>query len=255
MIRSQELHAAKRQGGWKHITATNGQIALGDRLAAFRRLYRWFNLTLIHQGVWPLLLAVGLAPAGRIEETPFLWYLARLGAPLVAALLAWMYVRQPPLHAREPMPGPPPAESDQRHRPSGFTAQARLLLIGAPLMVAAARLVEGPPIPAAKLIAFGLADVAAYHLIHFGVVARSYRDLKQGLSVATVLFAVSWGLRDVAMVALGPSEASLVLAFVSGCALGLLVALLARAIRRWPGGALPAAATHWLLVYLVVPFV
>jgi hypothetical protein len=121
-------------------------------------------------------------------------------------------------------------------------------------MVAAARLIDGPTIPVAKLIAFGLADVAAYHLIHFGVVARSYRDLKQGLTVATALFAVSWGLRDVALVALGPGEASLVLAFVSGCAIGLLIALVSRALRRWPGGALPAAATHWLLVYLVIPF-
>lgn len=236
----------------KQSNATNGQIALSDRLAAFRRLYRWLNLTLIHQGVWPLLLAVGLAPAGRIEETPFLWYLARLGAPLVAALLAWLYVRQPPPQAREAAAGLHPSES---RRSSGFMTQLRVLLIGAPLMVAAARLIEGPTIPVAKLIAFGLADVAAYHLIHFGVVARSYGDLKQGLRVATALFAVSWGLRDVAMVALGPGEASLVLAFVSGCALGLFVALLARAVRRWSGGALPAATTHWLLVYLVVPFV
>ncbi|MER3439394.1 MAG: hypothetical protein C4346_18385 [Chloroflexota bacterium] len=227
---------------------------LSERLAAFRRLYRWLNLTLIHQGIWPLLLAAGLVPAARVEETPTLWYLARLGAPLVAALLAWLYIRQPPPGDRQIPPEPHPAGSGLRRQPSGLMTQLRLLLIGAPLMVAAARLIEGPAAPVAKLIAFGLADVAAYHLIHFGVVVRSYRDLRQGPNVATALFAVSWGLRDVAMVALGPGEASLVLAFVSGCALGLLVALLARALRRWPGGALPAAATHWLLVYLIVPF-
>jgi hypothetical protein len=248
------MRASRAGRGQPALRTINGQIVLSDRLAAFRRLYRWLNLTLIHQGVWPLLLVVGVVPTSRTEETPFPWYLARLGAPLAAALLAWFYVRQPPLHARELTPGSHLAGSPQRRQQSGFTAQARLLLIGAPLMVAAARLIDGPTIPVAKLIAFGLADVAAYHLIHFGVVARSYRDLKQGLTVATALFAVSWGLRDVALVALGPGEASLVLAFVSGCAIGLLIALVSRALRRWPGGALPAAATHWLLVYLVIPF-
>ncbi|GIW05051.1 MAG: hypothetical protein KatS3mg059_1671 [Thermomicrobiales bacterium] len=236
------------------IRATDGQIVLSERLAAFRRLYRWLNLTFIHQGIWPLLLATGLAPAARVEETPLPWFAARLGAPLVASLLAWLYLRQPPPGDRQTPPDSHPARSEQRRYQSGVTAQARLLLIGAPLMVAVARLFEGPAIPVAKLLAFGLVDVAAYHLIHFGVVVRSYLDFRQGLNVATALFAVSWGLRDVAIVALGPSEVSLVLAFVSGCALGLFVALLARALRRWPGGALPAAAMHWLLVYLVVPF-
>lgn len=236
------------------IHAANGQIVLSDRLAAFRRLYRWLNLTLIHQGVWPLLLAVGVAPTGRIEETPFPWYLARLGAPLAAALLAWLYLRQPPPHARAATPVPESAGSTQRGSPSLATTQVRLLLTGAPLMVAAARLIAGPVLPVAKLLAFGLADVAAFHLIHFGVVVRSYRDPEHGLAVATVLFAISWGLRDLALVALGPGQASLVLAFASGCAAGLLIALLSRACRRWPGGALPAAAIHWLLVYLIAPF-
>lgn len=246
---------ASRAGRKQPVIRTiNGQVVLSDRLAAFRRLYRWLNLTLIHQGVWPLLLAVGVAPSSRVEETPLPWYLVRLSAPLAAALLAWLYLRQPPPDARAAMPTPEPAGSTPRGPWSRATTQARLIVIGAPLMVAVARLVAGPALPVAKLVAFGLADVAAYHLIHFGVVVRSYRDPSQGRTIATALFALSWGLRDLALVALGPRQASLVLAFGSGCAIGLLIALLSRALRRWPGGALPAAAMHWLLVYLVAPF-
>lgn len=236
------------------IHASNGQIVLSDRLASFRRLYRWLNLTLIHQGIWPLLLAVGAAPSSRIEETPFPWYLVRLGAPGAAAVLAWLYLRQSPPHPHATAPPPAPDRVAPRGSWPRVRTQARLLFIGVPLMVAAARLIAGPVLPVAKLISFGLADVAAFHVIHFGVVVRSYRDPEHGLAVATVLFAISWGLRDLALAALGPGQASLVLAFGSGCAAGLLIALLSRACRRWPGGALPAAAMHWLLVYLIAPF-
>jgi hypothetical protein len=96
--------------------------------------------------------------------------------------------------------------------------------------------------------------VAAYHLIHFGVVVRSYPDRAHGLWMATLLFAVSWGIHDALLTALGPSAASPALALVGGLVIGLAIALLSRALRRWPGGALPAAATHWLLIYLIFGF-
>lgn len=231
-------------------TTASGQLVLSERLATFRRLYRWLNLTLIHQGIWPLLILVFDAPAWSVARTPFPWYLARLGAPLAAALLAWLYLRQRPLEQGDAAsPAPPRSEATSR-----LAEQARLFLVGVPLMVAVARLAVGPQEPVAKLIVFGLADVAAYHLIHFGVVVRSYRDPAYGTAVATLLFAVSWGLRDMALAALGPDAASLPLAFAGGFVAGLGVALLARAIRRWPGGALPAAAAHWLIVYLIVGF-
>jgi hypothetical protein len=242
------------------MTTIGGQLVLSERLATFKRIYRWLNLTLVHQATWPLLLLLTAAPAVDPEQVPMPWSLARAGAPALAALFAFAYLRQAPEGDRGtggqgdravdrslivPLSPLPPAR---------LAEQARFALLGLPLMVAAVRLVEGPWQPAAKLMAFGLADVAAYHLIHFGVVVRSYRDRAQGMAVATLLFAVSWGMHDALLTALGPSAASPALALLGGFVTGLAIALLSRALRRWPGGALPAAATHWLLIYLIFGF-
>lgn len=266
------------------MTVVGGQLIVSERLATFRRLYRWLNLTLVHQATWPLFALLASAPTGPPAETPMPWYLARLAAPAGAALLAWLYLRQippslapsPPSHRLQthasgdasgaPTTVPPfltalspcrltassgEGTSTRRDR---LTTQARFFLLGLPVMVAVARLVVGPVGPAAKLIAFGAADVAAYHLIHFGVVVRSYPDRAYGTAVATLLFAVSWGLHDVLQASLVAGGASFALAFAGGTFLGLMVALVARALRRWPGGALPAAATHWLVIYLIFGF-
>jgi hypothetical protein len=240
------------------MTTIGGQLVLSERLATFKRLYRWLNLTLVHQAVWPLLLLLTSAPAVDPEQTPMPWYLARIGAPAAAALLALAYLRERPV-GTTPTPdrGPGgilPASQEREGRSAAIRQQARFVLLGLPLMVAAVRLIEGPAVPTAKLMLFGLADVAAYHLIHFGVVVRSYRDLAQGIWMATLLFGVSWGIHDSLLTALGPSEASPALALAGGFVIGLAVALLSRAVRRWPGGALPAAATHWLVIYLIFGF-
>jgi hypothetical protein len=241
------------------MTTIGGQVVLSERLATFKRLCRWLNLTLVHQATWPLLLLLTSAPPGEPEETPLPWYLARLGAPVAATLAALLYLRLRPVEEAPIPPGRHPDDTRSSGRASGrahaLAQQARFLLLGLPLMVAVARLVDGPVEPAAKLALFGLADVAAYHLIHFGVVVRSYQDWAHGMWVATLLFALSWGIHDALLTALGPSAASPALALLGGCVLGLVIALLSRAIRRWPGGALPAAAAHWLVIYLIFGFV
>src|SRR5262245_63729398 len=68
----------------------------GEGLATFRRAYRWVNLTLVQQGLWPLLVVVLGAPWVPIGLTPLPWYWARLGGPLLAALLALAYLGQRP---------------------------------------------------------------------------------------------------------------------------------------------------------------
>jgi hypothetical protein len=240
------------------MTTIGGQLVVSERLAMFKRVYRWLNLTLIHQAVWPLLLLLASAPSGEPEATPLPWYLARVGAPATAALLALVYLWERPLSDPHPTTrhpeGPRPALQARGGRGAAMEQQARFLLLGLPVMVAIVRLVQGPVEPAAKLMLFGLADVAAYHLIHFGVVERSYPDRAQGMAAATLLFAVSWGMHDALLTALGPSAASPALALLGGFVLGLGIALLARLVRRWPGGALPAAAAHWLLIYLIFGF-
>lgn len=235
------------------MTTSGDPLVLSERLAMFKRVYRWLNLTLVHQAIWPLLLLLTSAPSGEIEQTPMPWYLARLGAPALAAALAFVYLRQRPLSGAV-APSSSPAAPTSRKR-GALVEQARFVLLGLPLMMLAVRLVDGPVQPAVKLALFGLADVAAYHLIHFGVVVRSYASPAQGIGVATLLFAVSWGIHDALLTALGPSSSSPALAFGGGFFLGLLVVLMARALHRWPGGDLPAAAAHWLLIYLIFGFI
>jgi hypothetical protein len=238
------------------MTTSGGRLVLGERLAMFKRVYRWLNLTLVQQAIWPLLLLLTAAPWGKPQETPLDWYLARLGGPAAAALLALVYLGERPIEDPHPprVPRMPSAATPKSRRTPGLTAQARFVVLGLPVMLAVARLSAGPVAPAAKLMVFGLADVAAYHLIHFGVVARSYPDRAQGLTVATFLFAVSWGMHDALLTALGPPAASPGLAMLGGFVLGLAIALLSRALRRWPGGVLPAAAAHWFVIYLVFGF-
>jgi hypothetical protein len=234
------------------VSTAGGQVVVSEKLATFRRVYRWLNLTLVQQATWPLLLLLTSAPGGTPEEIPMPWYLARLGAPVAAALLALFYLKERPAR------GPASNSTGLRlGRPvqSPVAAQARFLLLGLPVMVLAARLIAGPVEPVTKLALFGLADVAAYHLINFGVLARSFPQRERGLSAAVLFFGLSWGLQSALLVAFGPESASPFLAFLAGTAAGIAVALCCRAIWRWPGGMLTAPATHWLVIYLIFGFV
>jgi len=220
--------------------------------AGFKRLYRWLNLSLVHHAVWPLLVLVAGAPATAPETTPDRWYLARIGGPLLAVALALSYLAQRPTTAvggtQADRPTPPPGRSALR-------TQARVALLVLPPMLAAARLLGGPSLPAAKLLLFGAADVAAFQVVHFGVVARSFPAAADGQAAAVGLFGASWALRATLLAALDAGiGADLGFAAAGGLAIGLVVGGLSRALRRWPGGAWPAAATHWLLVYAVFGF-
>jgi hypothetical protein len=136
-----------------------------------------------------------------------------------------------------------------------MAVQVKFGLAALTLLLAAARILAGPAVPALKLILFGAADVLAFQVIHFEVVRRSYRDPVQGIGLAVVLFGLSWGLRDLLMTALGPSQASPALALLTGTVLGLAFAALSRMLRSWPGGFWPAAAAQLLIVYLIVGFI
>jgi hypothetical protein len=237
--------------GQSAATTAGGQLSLSPRLANFRRLYRWLNLTLLQHAVYPLLFVLTSAPAGKPGDIPMPWYLAKLGPPLAAALLAWLYLRQP-------VPGA------AVQRGFGSTAdlpkpelarQLRFLAVGLAIMLSIVRLASIHDASALKLILFGLAEAAAFQLINFGVVRRSFHEDAGGLSHAVILFALSWGLRDLMLAAAGSSEASLPLAFLSGCVLGGIVALVCRVLYRWPGGLLTPALVQFIVVTLIIGFV
>jgi hypothetical protein len=234
----------------KRWSAAASPSLAGEGLATFRRAYRWLNLTLVQQGVWPLLVVVFGAPAAPIGLTPLPWYGARLGAPLLAALLALAYLVQRPRGLasdgalRNAEAG---SERDRRLR-----EQVTILVVGVAAAVALLRLLQGPLEAVAKLEAFGLADVAAYQAINFGVAARA--GTSSGPALPVVLFGLSWGLHDLFLAAASPSGADLILTFASGAVVGLTFGALSWGLRRWPGGYLGASALQFLIVYLVLGF-
>jgi hypothetical protein len=222
-----------------------------EGLAAFRRGYRWLNLTLVQQGVWPLLVVVFGAPGVAVALTPLPWYWARLGAPLLATLLALAYLAQRP----ESLPGdlPPRSMEATGERDRRLREQATIFIVGLTVAVAILRLLQGPLVPVLKLEAFGLADAAAYQAINFGVAGRALGPgIGQSLPVA--LFALSWGMRDLFLAAASPGLENLALAFAGGAAIGLLFGAASWGLRRWPGGSLGATAFQFLGVFLVLGF-
>lgn len=222
----------------------------GLPLSSFRRAYRWLNLTLIHQGLWPLLLILFSAPAGPVGATPQPWYWARLAGPALAAIIAAVYLRRRPVSGA----APPGAESSTGGE-AMLRRQAALLLPGIAILLGLARLLVGPAEPVAKTLLFGVADVFAFQLIHFGVVARSWGGGETGQGAAVGLFAASWGLRDAFLALAGAGAPDWGLAFLISGGVGLAVGALSSVLRRWPGGFWPAFAAHYSLVYLVAGFV
>lgn len=245
-----ELRKASVPASGGRLRALREPSLRGDGLSLFRRSYRWFNLTLVHQGVWPLLLVVAGAPATTVGLTPLPWFWARLAAPLLAAVFAVAYLAH--LGAM--------AGSDRQER-NAFARSARdamlreqavILVMGVAVAVSIMRLVNGPSDAVLKLIAFGLADVAAYQAINFGL---GQRILPTGDAwVPVALFALSWGLHDLFLAATSPATHNLGLIFAGGATIGLAFGALSWALRRWPGGYLAASAAQYLIVYLIFGF-
>jgi hypothetical protein len=222
-----------------------------EGLSAFRRAYRWLNLTLVQHGVWPLLVVIFGAPVVPVALTPLPWYWARLAAPVVATLLAFAYLAQRPQgfpSDRAQRAAEATSERDRRLR-----EQATILIVGVTTAVAVLRLVQGPFIPLLKLEVFGVADTAAYQAINFGVAGRAVAT-GAGQTLPIALFGLSWGLRDLSLAAASPAAESLALSFAGGGAVGLALGAVSFGLRRWPGGYLAATALQFLIVYLVLGF-
>jgi hypothetical protein len=242
-----ERPAPQRSGNAK----TAPSLHASDGIAAFRRGYRWLNLTLVQHGVWPLLVIVVSAPQGPVGLTPLPWYWARLAAPALAALLAVAYLRQRVPGAASDAAVSEPASGDAReHR---LREQVTVLFVGVAAAVALLRLLQGPVVPVLKVEAYGLADVAAYQLINFGVAGRgSATGWARALPI--LLFGVSWGLHELFHAGTTPAGGNPLLAFAGGAAVGLAVAAVVWGLRRWPGGSLSGAAFQFLVVSLVLGF-
>lgn len=248
-VRERSQRRSRQAAAQSPVPPSAAPTILGLSLTDFRRLYRWLNLTLVHQAIWPVLLLLTDAPAVGIRELPLPWYLVRVAAPTLAAGLALIYLAQSP-H----LDGPKEHRVPQAVPPLGtFRSQARLLLLGLTVALAVARVALGPPGPALRLLAFGVADVAAFHLIHFGVLLRSTAS-PDGQRGAVALFALSWGIRTALLAAVGAEEASMLLGLGGGILLGATVGTASLTLGRGLGTPLAGAAFHWLLIYLILGF-
>ncbi|MGE3798581.1 MAG: hypothetical protein AB7G88_12165, partial [Thermomicrobiales bacterium] len=63
-------------------------------LGGLKRHLRWFNLTMLQQALWPLLIAVASAPQVDFADTPAGWYALRISGPALAVLVALLYIHQ-----------------------------------------------------------------------------------------------------------------------------------------------------------------
>src|SRR5918995_4595602 len=202
-----------RQPQSRRARAMADSSLANEGLSAFRRAYRWLNLTLVQHGVWPLLVVVFGAPAVPVALTPLPWYWSRLAAPVLGTLLALAYLAQRPQGLTSDMKlrtADATSERDRRLR-----EQTTILIIGVTTAVAILRLLQGPFVPVLKLEALGLADTAAYQAINFGLAGRSVSaDVAKVLPIA--LFGLSWGLRDLFFAAASPVAESLTLSFAGG---------------------------------------
>jgi len=243
-----DQQSSGRRNRWRAMAEPS---LANEGLSIFRRAYRWLNLTLVHQGVWPLLIVVLGAPFVPLGLTPAPWYWGRLAGPAIAALLALAYLAQRPeglASDASRRDAEASGEHDRRLR-----EQVTILVVGVTVAVAILRFWQGPPVPVLKLLAFGVADVAAFQAISFGVVGRS-AGTGWGRAAPIAAFGLSWGLRDLFLAAASPAPESLVMTLLGGAVIGLGFGAISWGLRQWPGGYLAASAAQFLVVYLILGF-
>lgn len=203
-----------------------------------RRLTRWFNLTVLHQVLWPVIVILAGATMPDIADASAGDLAGMILAPLAACVVAAIYLSG---HS-SPVPSRPVA--------SAVAFQVRAIALGLPLAVLVGRLLGGDAGTTLKIAAVGLVNVAAFHLIHFGVV----RSIFDRPLVPVLLFGLSWAIHDLATALARDAGGSYLFRGLGGLSAGLLIALGSVGIHRWPGGRLTAPAFHWLVVYLIAGF-
>jgi hypothetical protein len=234
-----------------HEPGIFGRALQGGSLQFLRKIYRWFNLSVIQHAVWPVLVALFAAPQVSVADTPWDWYLGRIAGPLLAFVMALAYIRRAVGRGIETTALPSIKVPDV---PGRIAQQARYLLLGLPIMVLVARLIAGPADEVIRIALLGLCAAAAYHAINFWIVPLGFPHGYRGLDVGTVLFGVSWALGDVLRVGSSSEGGNLPIAFLAGLTAGLLVAVACRGVRRWPGGTFTAPMTQWLVITLILGF-
>jgi hypothetical protein len=203
-----------------------------------RRVTRWLNLTLVHQAIWPAIVLVTGSVMHRPGSSSIGDVIGMIAGPIVAGLIAYWQIR----NRLGEFPSPPIRTM--------IADQTRLIVLGLPVMVLIGRAITQDPDVVLKIALVGAANVAAYHLIHFGVV----RSFFPNRYVITGLFGLSWAIHQIADALARDTGGSFIFHAFGGFSVGVLVAVVAQLVHRWPGGRLTAPAAHWLVIYLIFGF-
>lgn len=203
-----------------------------------RRITLWFNLTVIHQAFWPVIALLAGSPIRDTGVSSWGVAAGLAAGPIMACLLALVYLRGK--ISQFPAPS----------QPSVIATNFRIIAVGLPIMVLIGRLLGDNPGGTVKVALVGAVNVAAFHLIHFGVV----RTVFERSIVIVPLFGLSWAIHQMAEALARDSGDSLILSGIGGFTAGVLVALGALLVHRWPGGRITAPALHWMAIYLVLGF-
>src|SRR5215213_3161282 len=145
--RDPQRESVRELRGIRARAMVNSSLA-NEGLSAFRRAYRWLNLTLVQHGVWPLVVVVFGAPAVPIALTPLPWFWVRLGAPLVATLLALAYLAQRPQGLTSDKAVRTAVATSERDR--RLREQVTVLVVGVATAVSLLRMLQGPFVPVLK---------------------------------------------------------------------------------------------------------
>jgi hypothetical protein len=203
-----------------------------------RRFNRWGSLTLIHQAIWPAIVLVTGSVMQRPGVSSIGDVLGMMAGPVIAGLIAWSQIRS----RLDQFPAPPVR--------SIVADQVRLIMLGLPVTVLIGRLLTDDVEATLKIAMVGLVNVAAYHLIHFGVAPLLFPSRY----VITALFGLSWAIHQIADALARDTGGSFALHAVGGFTVGALVAILSQLLHRWPGGRLTAPAAQWLVITLIFGF-
>jgi hypothetical protein len=217
--------------------AETGSRATGWRLK-WRRFAWWFNPTLIQNALWPVVAILAGFQLHSDADSNWEHWLGGVIATTLAIGLGYVILRRNHISLDVPAAA------------GTLAANARLVLLGLPLMLLIGRLATQDIGATIRLSVAGLLSAIAYQLINMRIGAFVF-DRRW---VVVALFAASWLIHEVAWFIARDSTGSLPWVMVGGLTAGALVGLGSLGLDRWPGGSWTTASAQFLVVTLIFGF-
>jgi hypothetical protein len=221
------------------------------RSFTLRMLYTWLTLTMLYTFTWPLLVLLTAAPGVKTPHTPTDWYQLRLLAPALMAIFAgWLWSLSPVA-----------TDTASRSTALGLFRQGRIwpqalvFLLGTTAVLVALMLIENPG-GGLKLTLLSLAEALVIQILLSGYMAGMFELLLphgRPAILTVILFALTFAIRGVLAAAAEETlpESELILAIVSGLAVGVLIGGASVWLRARSRSLLPGILALWLVFLLL----